>query len=84
MDFDKEYVKFVQHITDPKKGGVMGPVKFSKEEDIFAKLFVAYLNCRYASAHLTSAMHSDGDKPGQFNVKLKTSELLKWKSTSKF
>jgi hypothetical protein len=34
--------------------------------------------------YLTSAIHSDGDKTGQFNVKLKTSELPKWKSTSKF
>jgi hypothetical protein len=61
MNFDKEYVKFVRHITDPKKSDIMGPVKLSKKEDMFAKLFVAYLNCRYASAYLTSAMHSDGE-----------------------
>ena len=36
------------------------------------------------STVLTNAIHSDGEEPGQFNIRLKTSELLKWKPTSKF
>lgn len=49
MNFDKEYTGFIQHITDPQKSEVIGPVKFTKEEDAFARLFVAYLDCRYTA-----------------------------------
>lgn len=61
MSFDKDYQEFIELITDPEKSGSMGPVKYTKEEDAFAKLFAAYLNCRYPSAPPNHTMHSDGE-----------------------
>lgn len=61
MSFDKDYQEFIEWITDPEKSGSMGPVKYTKEEDAFARLFAAYLNCRYPSAPPNNAMHSDGE-----------------------
>lgn len=60
-------------------------VKVAYDKRVFKKGGASIFIARSVEdAILTSAIHSDGDKPGQFNVKLKTSKLPKWKSTSKF
>ena len=53
MNFDKDYKEFLEwEIT---KGGTCGPIEFTTEEDVSIRLFVAYLNCRYANTRLTPA-----------------------------
>jgi len=58
MNFDKDYKEFLE--WEKTKGGTCSPTEFTAEEDVSIRLFVAYLNCRYANTHLTSAIHSDG------------------------
>lgn len=49
MDYQIEYESFLKWIKDPAQMGLMGPISYTKEEAAFAKLFAAYLNCRYPS-----------------------------------
>ena len=59
MNFNKDYQAFID--WEKAKGGAAGPTKFTAEEDVSIRLFVAYLNCRYAKTHLTSVIHSVGE-----------------------
>lgn len=54
MNFDKDYKEFIE--WEKTKGGTSGPTEFTAEEDVSIRLFVAYLNCRYAPPHLTSRL----------------------------
>ena len=47
MNFDKDYKEFIE--WGKTKGGIWGPTEFTVEEDVSIRLFVAYLNCRYAN-----------------------------------
>jgi len=58
MNFDQDYKEFLE--WEKTKCGTIAPTEFTAEEDVSIRLFVAYLNCRYAAAHLTNTMRSDG------------------------
>ena len=51
MNFNKDYKEFVEHL---EKTCVLRPMKLDTLEDVAVRLFVTYLNIRYAKAHLTS------------------------------
>jgi hypothetical protein len=53
MNFYNDYKEFIE--WKRTKDGTAGPTVFTAEEDVSIRLFVAYLNCRYAKAHLTSS-----------------------------
>lgn len=51
MNFNQDYNEFIEHL---EKTCVLRPMKIDKFEDVAVRLFVTYLNIRYAKAHLTS------------------------------
>lgn len=64
MDYNEEYKLFIQWITDPENSGIAGPLVYTREEDAFARLFAAYLNCRYPPAPSNHPAHTDGQVGG--------------------
>lgn len=64
MNFDQDYKEFVKH--EKTNCGTAGPVDFTIEEDVAIRLFVAYLNCRYAESYLTRKF-SRPEKPCYFH-----------------
>ena len=58
MNFDKDYKEFIDHL---KKTCALRPMKLDRDEDVAVRLFVAYLNIRYAKTSANQAMHSDGE-----------------------
>ena len=45
MNFDQDYIEFIEHL---KKGTTLASPVLIRVEDAAVRLFVAYLNCRYA------------------------------------
>ena len=60
MNFDKDYKEFIE--WEKTKGGTSGPTEFTAEEDVSIRLFVAYLNCRYAPPSPNQALDSDAKR----------------------
>ena len=61
MNFDKDYKEFIE--WGKTKSGSCGPTEFTAEEDVSIRLFVAYLNIRYAGTSPNQPLGSDTKEP---------------------
>lgn len=54
MNFDQDYKEFLEF--EKTQSGSAGPTEFTPEEAVSIRLFVAYLNCRYAETSPNQAL----------------------------